>query len=194
MADKYSSFAALAKKTQEGTHWRVVSRDRPSTILIAAPHGGRAEPNTAEIARAIAGTRHSLYVFDALVPGLHVTSHRFKEPRAVAQAARHSIVLTVHGCANHRKPLVDVFVGGMDMAARNRVITELQRVGVRAGVDTFTPGRAANNLCNGGTSGAGIQLEITQRLRRRLNRPSDGKRELRTFARAVRRAIEGKTA
>jgi Poly-gamma-glutamate hydrolase len=43
MADKYRTFSELLKKTREGTHWRVVSKDRASGILVAAPHGGRAE-------------------------------------------------------------------------------------------------------------------------------------------------------
>lgn len=110
MADEYPSFDALAKKTKEGVHWRVVSDDRPSSILIAAPHGGRAEPTTGRLARAIAGKRHSRYIFEALAPGLHVTSHLFKEPRSVAQAARHLKVLTVHGCNNKRSKTVDVLL------------------------------------------------------------------------------------
>jgi len=188
MADRYGTFAELAKKTREGTHWRVVSRDRDPTILVAAPHGGRAEPHTARIARAIAGTLHSLYVFEALSPGLHVTSHRFKEPRAVAQALRHSKVVTVHGCDDQRSSSLDVFVGGLDLGLRDAVIAELQRVGFEVAIDRWTPGKAQGNICNGGTAGVGVQLELSRRLRNRLGKHG-GEALLRTFALAVQGAI-----
>jgi len=194
MADKYLTFSELAKKKREGTHWRVVSRDRPSTILIAAPHGGRAEPHTATIAKAIAGTRHSLYAFEALTTRLHITSQRFKEPRAIGQARRHSKVLTIHGCDNRRSDSIDVFVGGLDVGLRDAVIAELEKAGFTAAIDTRTPGRAQGNICNGGRSGAGVQLEITRRLRNGLCPPGAGKARLRTFAKAVRRALNNETA
>lgn len=152
MADLYSSFHQLAKAKQEGVHWRVRRRDRDSGILIAAPHGGRAEPHTAAIATAIAGSKHSLYVFETLVPGLHVTSHRFNEPRGIAHAHAHSKVVTVHGCRNDRSDSIDVFVGGLDASLRDGVISQLQRAGFSVSVDTQTPGRARSNLCNLGNS------------------------------------------
>jgi phage replication-related protein YjqB (UPF0714/DUF867 family) len=194
MADKYRTFAELLKKTREGTHWRVVSKDRASGILVAAPHGGRAEPYTAAVAKAIAGTSHSLYIFETRVPGLHITSHRFKEHRAVDQASRHSKVLTVHGCDNNRSKSVDVYVGGLDLHLRDRVIAELQRSDFSAAVDTWTPGRAQGNICNSGSSRCGVQLEITRRLRNRLGIQDGGKARRRAFAKAIRRALENKTA
>src|SRR5262249_26543494 len=102
MADRFNTFADLAKKKREGVHWRVTSCDRQSGTLVAAPHAGRAEAHTGKIATAIAGAAHSLYLFETLSPGLHVTSHRFDEPRAVAQACRHAHVVTIHGCDNKR--------------------------------------------------------------------------------------------
>lgn len=191
MADRYNTFAELAKKKREGTDWRVTSRDRQSRTLVAAPHAGRAEPQTGKIAKAIAGATHSLYLFETLSPGLHITSHRFEEPRAIAQACRHSQVVTVHGCDNKRSTSVDVFVGGLNVTLRDAVISELGRAGFAVTVDRRTPGTAQRNICNRGSSGAGVQLEISRRLRNRLG-DSRNASLLRMFARAVRRAIEGK--
>lgn len=193
MADQFSTFSELAKKKLEGIHWRVHLRDRQSRFLVAAPHGGRAEPHTARIARAIAGRSHSLYVFETLSPGLHITSHRFKEPRVVDQALRHSKVLTVHGCNNQRSTSIDIFVGGLDSTLRDGVIRELRQAGFAAAVDTWTPGRAQGNICNGGASGAGVQLEINRRLRNRLG-SQQGAALRRRFSRAVRRALANYTA
>ena len=193
MKDKYATFSELVKKKREGTHWRVISRDRPSTILVAAPHGGRAEPHTAALATAIAGSQHSLYVFEALAAGLHITSHRFKEPRAIAQAGRHAKVVTVHGCDNDRSDLIDIFVGGLDATLRNAVITKLEAAGFKAAIDTRTPGRAPGNICNGGSSGCGVQLEITRRMRNRLVSAAE-RDACRRFAKAVRSALENQTA
>ena len=167
MADDYSNFSALAARKQEGTHFKVRTRRRNSDFLVAAPHGGCTEPHTSRIAMAVAGDRHSLYIFDALAKGLHITSSRFDEPRGVQLARDHSKVLTVHGCQDGRSSTVNVFVGGLDIALRDDVIEQLQAAGFTATIDRRTAGSARRNLCNGGRSGAGVQLEITRRLRNR---------------------------
>lgn len=193
MRDRYRTFAELRNSTREGTDWRVISHQRASNILIAAPHGGRSEPLTGTLARAIAGRRYSLYIFETLVPGLHVTSHRFTEPTAINQARRHAKVVTVHGCDNRRSAATDVFVGGLDTDMRDRVIAELAAVGFQTTIDTYTPGRERANICNGGMSGCGVQLEVTRRLRTSLaNRGNFNDR--RRFAAAVRRALQDQTA
>jgi phage replication-related protein YjqB (UPF0714/DUF867 family) len=188
MGDRYRTFSELARKTREGTHWRVLVSHRDSPVLIAAPHGGRTEPHTDRIARAIAGKVYSLYVFEARKRGLHVTSHRFTEPRAVAQAARHRTVVTVHGCDDRRSRSSDAFVGGLDFTLRDAVIAELRCAGFKAAVDRWTPGTEQANICNAGASGAGVQLELTRRLRNRFAEDG-GEASRRRFALAVRKAI-----
>ena len=64
---KYASFAELALHEADGRDFRVVRIDRPgSTVAILAPHGGRIEAGTSEIAELIAGTEHSLFCFEGL--------------------------------------------------------------------------------------------------------------------------------
>lgn len=190
MKDRFKTFAELAKNKREGVHWRVTSHDRQSSTLVAAPHAGRAEPHTGRIAKAIAGAAHSIYLFETLSPGLHVTSHRFDEPRALAQACRHAKVVTIHGCDNERSASADVFVGGLDTNLRDAIIAELRKAELTVAVDRWTPGKAISNICNRGSSGAGVQLEISRRLRNRLGSPQNAPL-LRKFAKAVRGAIEG---
>ena len=190
MGDRFKTFAELAKHKREGVHWRVTSQDRQSSTLVAAPHAGRAEPHTGTIAKAIAGGAHSIYLFETLRTGLHITSHRFDEPRAVAQACRHSKVITIHGCDNARSASADVFVGGLDVYIRDAIIAELRKAGFGVAVDRWTPGKAISNICNRGSSAAGVQLEISRRLRNRLGSLEHASL-LRKFARAVRAAIEG---
>jgi phage replication-related protein YjqB (UPF0714/DUF867 family) len=190
MADRFKTFAELAENKREGVHWRVTSHDRQSSTLVAAPHAGRAEPHTGKIAKAIAGAAHSIYLFETLSPSLHVTSHRFDEPRAAAQACRHSRVVTIHGCDNARSASADVFVGGLDIDLRDAIIAELRKAGFGVAVDRWTAGKAISNLCNRGTSSAGAQLEISRRLRNRLGSPEHASL-LRKFARTVRAEIEG---
>lgn len=173
----------------ERAHCRVVSVDRLSPILIAAPHGGQTEPHTAKIAKAIAATTHSLYVLEARAPHLHLTSHLFNEPCAISQAARHSTVLTIHGCNDRRSRSVDIFVGGLDVILRDVAIAELRRIGFGAAVDRWTPGTAPENICNRGSSRAGVQLEISRRLRNRLSAAANS-RLLSSFAHGVQKAIE----
>src|SRR5437870_3800189 len=98
--DKYKNFAELVAAEPKAIAYRVTASIRKSQFLIAAPHAGRTEPHTAAIAKAIASTVHSLYVFEALAPGLHLTSSRFDEPHALDMAHRHEVVLAVHGCAS----------------------------------------------------------------------------------------------
>ena len=189
MADQFKTFAELAQKTRENRDWRVISCDRQSSTLVAAPHAGRAEPHTGKIAKAIAGTTHSLYVFETLKSGLHITSHKFDEPRAVAQASRHSRVVTIHGCNNMRSATADVFVGGLDIALRDGVICELREVGFVVLVDRWTRGTACDNICNRGSSGCGVQLEVSRRLRNHLgNVHNTTLRD--SFSTAIQRAIK----
>ena len=68
---------------------------------MIAPHGGKIEPGSSEIAAAIAGESHSLYSFDGLRRrphrDLHITSTNFDEPRCENLIATHDIVVSMHG-------------------------------------------------------------------------------------------------
>lgn len=141
-----------------------------------APHGGRIEPETDRLATAIAGDRFSLYCFrGCLETGnrrLHLPSHLFDEPRALAALKGADVVLAVHG---HRETEVSfVMVGGLDRQRRLRVAAELEGAGfpVRPPLDGLA-GEHPDNLCNRGRPGGGVQLEVSAALRRLLKARPD---------------------
>ena len=73
MADRYRTFDDLAANQRVGIDYDVRVVDRGTHIAILAPHGGKIEPHTSEIAEAIARTDLSFYAFEALKAGLTVT-------------------------------------------------------------------------------------------------------------------------
>ena len=62
----YKSFKELADHEVEGQDYRIRIESRDPRVLIMAPHGGKIEPATAEVAEAIAGMDYSFYSFDGL--------------------------------------------------------------------------------------------------------------------------------
>jgi len=80
--DHYHSYSELAEHEVEGTDFTITVFRRPfSAVAVIAPHGGKIEPRTSEIARAIAGEDFNLYLFEGIkkrgnYAALHITSRR----------------------------------------------------------------------------------------------------------------------
>ena len=112
MVKAYRSFGELSEREIEGQDYRIRTYPRDNRVLVMAPHGGKIEPGTTEIAEAIAGDDFSLYDFEGIKPDgngvLHIESHLYDEPRALEAVRGAKIVLTVHGQAGR----VDEFVMG----------------------------------------------------------------------------------
>jgi phage replication-related protein YjqB (UPF0714/DUF867 family) len=168
--DRYRSYADLAAHEQAGVDFAIRTVTRSRRLAVVAPHGGGIEPGTSELATALAGDLFSLYLFEGQKTrgsrGLHITSTRFDEPRCLALLADTETVVTVHGCEGE---LPFVYTGGLHLGLQAVVIQRLQSAGFAAGPDN--PARAGehpNNLCNRGRSGRGLQLEISEGLRRQL--------------------------
>ena len=53
--DKYSTYAKLRENEREGIDFTICIADRPASVAVIAPHGGKIEVGTSEIATAIAG-------------------------------------------------------------------------------------------------------------------------------------------
>jgi len=167
----YSSFAELAQHEAQGFDFLIQQRSGISGILVMAPHGGGIEPGTGDIADALAGCEHAFYCFKGLKKsgnrGLHLTSTRFDEPLALQMLARARQVLTIHGC---RDTAPVVWTGGRDLSRGEAVIAALKGIGIPAErcSDPTLCGLQPENVCNQGSSGAGIQLEISRGLREML--------------------------
>ena len=169
MRDKYASFADLAAGEVAGTDYTVRVLERPAArALIVAPHGGSIEIGTSELAGLIAGNEHSLFTFDGLKQrgrnrDLHITSHNFDHPGCLALAARHPIVLGVHGCKGESP---QIYVGGLDEELRVLLAAALAGAGLPvASAGHRYPGTHPRNICNQGARGRGVQLEFTLALR-----------------------------
>jgi phage replication-related protein YjqB (UPF0714/DUF867 family) len=161
----------LARHYREGVDYavHVLPRER-SGIAVLAPHGGRIEGRTSEIARLIAGDDHSLYLFEGLrttgdnFDRLHLASRRFDEPRALDLISSCDIVVTVHGYAASGP---DVLLGGLNEALKSEVANALAQTGLSYLTEGHRfPGTDPQNICNRGRSGKGLQLELSEGLRR----------------------------
>lgn len=192
MPDKYASFDQLFNHERNDAY-RIDSTIRHSAIALMAPHGGKIEPGTSEICRAIAGDTLTLYLFEgrktASNSDLHITSTHFDEPRALAAARSAKIVVTIHGQTGD-KPFVNV--GGRHEALRKTLIDALNAAGYDAFVhpDARLQGLDLNNLCNRGETGRGVQLEVSRALRDRLRA---NVRELDEFSTLMRETFRGHT-
>lgn len=188
MADRYPDFATLAAAHDHDRDYRITVQDRGTRVVILAPHGGTIEPETASIARAVAGDDLSFYLFEALRAGAHgdyhITSHRFDEPRALALVAGADTSIAIHGRKDDGTDTV--WLGGRDEILRDAVGDALRAAGFEAALNTALPGVHPSNICNRTRSGTGVQLELPRSLRRNL--AEDGAMMAR-FSTALRAAI-----
>lgn len=171
--DKYKNFAELARYEIENVDYRVVVQPAcRSTTAIIAPHGGKIEFLTSELARAIAKDDHGFYAFEGTKSrsnsDLHVTSPNFDEPKCLNLLASSDRVVAIHGLAGDA---FSVQVGGRDEAFGAKVHEDLQASGFKCGLVRAGDygGMSASNICNRGRSKAGVQLEIEAGLRNLLS-------------------------
>ncbi|MGW0757171.1 poly-gamma-glutamate hydrolase family protein [Streptomyces sp. NPDC002814] len=161
----YNSYAELAGGQIEGIDyqrsWRISAC---STLLHLAIHGGGIETGTTELAAAAAGELHDFYTLDAFKPAgtnddLHVTSTRFDEPQALAMVKDATHVVSWHGAAG-TTPLT--LLGGLDYNLRDQIGQYLKDAGftVQLASEELN-GNDPKNICNKGSRGMGVQLELT---------------------------------
>lgn len=184
MVDKYSSYSELAQSETEGVDYeRLVHVQAGALVAVIAPHAGGIEPLTGSIAQGIAGTEFSGYCFKGLKKAgnrdLHITSHRFDEPRCVELVSCHQWVVAIHGCNAEGER---AFLGGLDRALIADFALHLKAAGINAET-TGHPyaGVDPNNICNRGKSSAGVQFELSLSFRKAARIPA--------FVAAVRSAL-----
>jgi len=175
MADKYCNFEELASNEEAGVAYRILVRRATRPFAIVAPHGGGIEPGTSEIADAIAGDdvaarMHSFYAFEGLKPrhntDLHITSTHFDEPMCLVVVGASERVVTIHG-EESTEDGEGVFLGGLDEVTGAGVREKLEAAGfnVRRHPRRDLQGLDVENICNRGTSGVGVQLELSHAVR-----------------------------
>jgi phage replication-related protein YjqB (UPF0714/DUF867 family) len=182
--DRYSGFEELQRHETLNKDYTLSFRNAGSRVTIMAPHGGKIEPRTSDLARRIAGENYNLYCFEGIKEKnnacLHITSHRFDEPGAVKLATKSEVVVAVHACTGTAGL---VHIGGLNKKLGSMIAGELQDRGI--GVSSDHPrfqGSNPANICNRGATGMGVQLEVTRDLR-------DDLQKVKVIARAVRAAL-----
>lgn len=175
MPDKYSSIRKLKENEVRDQDYKIILEDRQSPILIAAPHGGRIEPYTSELAKLVAGSHFSLYLFEGLKADghkgtnrdLHVTSHNFFEETLDKALESTDTVITFHGVKDFEEELI--IIGGLDRELGGEIKCALKNEGfiVKDNIAKYA-GKEPRNICNRGRTKKGVQLEIIRTLRRRM--------------------------
>ena len=182
--DTYSCFAELKNHEEQNKDYKISISDVESGITIIAPHGGKIEPGTSDIAKQIAAEGFNYYCFEGIKTEqngrLHITSHNFDEPMAVQLISRSQIVVAIHACTGNEK---FVYLGGLDNLLKDAIARKLNSRGiiVPKGHGRFK-GLNPDNICNRGVNNKGVQLEITRGLR-------DDLRKRRRIAEAVQAAL-----
>jgi len=165
----YGCYADLARAQVEGADFNVRVQRRPgSAVAILAPHGGGIEAGTSEIARAVAGSEFNLYLFEGIrVSGnyaaLHLTSHRFDEPRCLSLLTACDHVIAIHGCRGEAR---QALLGGLDVRLKERIGDAIGGAGIETRLDGHRFHAVhPRNICNRGRRRAGVQIELTSALR-----------------------------
>jgi phage replication-related protein YjqB (UPF0714/DUF867 family) len=182
--DRYSSFVQLQDHETLDEDYTLSLRDAGSRVTIIAPHGGKIEPRTSDLARRIAGENYNFFCFEGIKEKdnarLHITSHRFDEPGALKLVSKSELVVAVHACTGTAGL---VHIGGLNKKLGRMIARALQDrdIGVSNDHPRFQGSNPAN-ICNRGATGIGVQLEVTRDLRDDLNK-------VKVIARAVRAAL-----
>ncbi len=165
--DRYSNFDELRKYETLHKDYRISTSDLGSDITIIAPHGGKIEPRTSDIAREAAKGRYNFYSFEGIKGvnngSLHITSHNFDEPEALELLSRSSSVIAIHACTGNESL---VYLGGLDKELEAIIAEELEDRGIDISKGhTGYKGLRPENICNRSATNKGVQLEITRDLR-----------------------------
>ena len=171
MVDKYKNFKSLSSVEKKDVDFKIFTENVKSRIAIVAPHGGGIEPGTSEIARSISNGKYNCYSFEGIKSKknkelLHITSTIYDEPECIAVCQSSDTVLTIHGADDDDDI---VFVGGLNEELKSTMIEKLKKAGFKAKEDkTGHSGQDIRNLCNKGKMKKGLQLEISNGLRKKM--------------------------
>jgi phage replication-related protein YjqB (UPF0714/DUF867 family) len=123
MADKYRNFVELRQNEEPCRGFCICFRDRGARTLVLAPHGGKTEPGTSEIADAIASDDLSFYSFEGIKSRgngqLHIKSPRFDEPQCVNLVKASTKAISIHGCSGQSVRTMETNRGCIQLILKN---------------------------------------------------------------------------
>lgn len=169
--DKYNSMQKLETETAENEDWEIVTENRNSEVTVLAIHGGGIEPGTTELANVIANEGHfNYFAFNGLRKKgnneLHVTSIKYDNEIAMNLVNESYRAITVHGCQGDEAV---VYIGGKDIELKSEISKQLNKIGINVqDAPNNMAGAQDNNIVNCTINGAGVQLELTSKLRQSL--------------------------
>ena len=204
MLDKFKSMQELEKETIENEDWKIITRNRNSSVSILAIHGGGIEPATTELASIIADEGgYNYFIFEGLRSKgnkeLHVTSTRYDNKDAMNLVTESNQAIAIHGCEGNESI---AYVGGKDERLKSLIKEQLNHIGIKAKeAPSHISGQQDNNIVNCTTRGMGVQIELTTSLRKTFfknNKTNRNSRENQSnwdklmcdFAKAIKSAIE----
>jgi len=191
VTDKFPNFAALAEVYKKDVDYKICARPVDhSRLLVIAPHGGKIEPRTSRLAKAIAGSEHSLYLFEGIMQShnkhLHITSHNFDEPCALKMISDCDVAIGIHGRCD-RDDKKGVYLGGRDKKFKKCLDESIRKAGFTSKMHGHDfPAEKKLNICNRGLSKKGAQIEIPKTLRDEFLKDEV---QLERFANSIRQAI-----
>ena len=185
MTDIYKNYGELKVHEEIEKEYKISISNVGSQTTIIAPHGGKIEPRTSDIAKHIATEKYNYYCFEGIKTEdngcLHLTSHNFDEPNAVKLISDSDIVVAIHACTGNSGT---VYLGGTDQILKNSIADELETKGINISKDhPRFKGLNPNNICNRGKRKKGVQLEISRDLR-------DDREKIGLISEAVQAALE----
>lgn len=189
-SDVYDNFAQL-KANEAPSSFKVDSR-RKGDVLVLAPHGGRIEYHTDEIARSLAGKSWSYYTFLGLADSnnkrLHITSNNFDEPKGLELAESSELCLSVHGYQS-QKGDPNICFGGRNDELAQRLHQSL----LEAGLQNASEANACQNYFGDSSSNIvnrcaleGVQMEMSLEFRQSL---ANNRKLRQGFNRVVRKTV-----
>lgn len=185
----YKNFEELSRNEIENTDYKITVLERKTNKTILAIHGGDIDIHTTPISQAIAQDDLNLYLFEGIKKdtnhNLHITSHNFDEPKALALVAKSKQCVSVHGFRSEDNVLC---MGGNDPELRTKIIDSLKQENFDFNIQSFCTGIEGINPRNivNKCADHGVQLEFSTTLRKQLVANPE---LLNKVAKAVRRAI-----
>jgi phage replication-related protein YjqB (UPF0714/DUF867 family) len=171
---KFKCFEELRKARPDS--FRIKMRNRKGDFLIFAPHAGGIEPGTSEICKWFNKNPWSYYVFEGTGTNcreLHITSTLFDEPKLIKLLGKKRYAVSIHGMTNAISLIndADIFLGGLNSELIKLTQINLKNSGfiVSTNIELSTSllsGKEPQNVTNRCLSKMGMQIEISETLRR----------------------------
>lgn len=171
MVDLYANWAQLAAAQTANVDYRLPIRYNRSLTASIAIHGGAIEPGSSEVADQVAAAcRHNYYSLEGIKSSnnsdLHITSTNYDEPLGIKLVVGSDFCFSFHGMVDQSAGVAETYVGGLDTANRDAVISALQGAGFTASTGTSElDASSLANITNKTRRAMGVQLELSNTLR-----------------------------